>query len=287
VRRTRALRWIARLAAVSWALAPGAARADERRVCAEAHAKAQESRRDGRLLRARSELALCARPACPAVLREECAPWAAEVEAATPTLVIDVRDDGRDVADASVSIDGEEAAAWRTQPVAVDPGDRRIRAAARDGRTVERTVSARAGEKAQRVRIDLPPSPPLPRAATPPPRAPGDVAPAPKAPAVHRPVPTATYVLGAAGAVGLGLFGAFAIAGRVQQSDLEGGCGRTRTCSEKSVDAMYRSYAVADISLGIGAASAAAALVVFLVRPTVKPKPASIHVGPAGAGVAF
>jgi hypothetical protein len=272
------------------AIAPRLAHAQEKKVCVEAHVAAQVARRDGKLRRAKTDLAVCSRPVCPVVIRKECDQWIGEIDKATPTLVIQVRDpEAGAVTDAQLSIDGESTLDWHGRAVEVDPGERKLRAVARDGRSVEQLVTVRPDEKDRAVRLDLPAAPkpaPRPPTATNNPAPPIGAAPAaPVSPPPDRPIPTATYVLGAVGAVGLAAFAGFAIAGRVQQSDLESGCGRTRECSGRSVDAMYRTYAIADVSLGIGAAASVAAFIVFLARPSPKPTPP--RVGQHGLGFSF
>src|SRR5689334_19548360 len=74
--------------------------------CTALAEEAQRLRADGRLVEAREKLTACSVPQCPKVVRADCAQWATEVLAATPTIIIDAKDEkGADIADGKVFVD--------------------------------------------------------------------------------------------------------------------------------------------------------------------------------------
>ena len=137
--RIRAL--IVLVAAAS--LAPGVARAEDAatEACLAAHTDGQKARRDGRLLEARRSFLTCAAASCPDLVKQQCVPWLADIEARIPSVVLDVRDEsGRDLGDVRVSVDGTqrlERLDGRRMPL--DPGMHTFRFEARGHRTVERS----------------------------------------------------------------------------------------------------------------------------------------------------
>ena len=86
-------------------LASAAESVDE---CISAFESAQVERDQGRLTRARELLLTCSRELCPTVIRQDCREWLFELEPRVPTLVLRARlEDGQDVADVRVFVDGE------------------------------------------------------------------------------------------------------------------------------------------------------------------------------------
>src|SRR5271163_1557459 len=87
---------------------PRAAHADaddrsEKKACIAASEDAQQLKLDGKLTQARQRLFACARAECPAVVRQDCAQWIAQVNAELPTVVLGARDaEGRDLIEARV-----------------------------------------------------------------------------------------------------------------------------------------------------------------------------------------
>lgn len=230
---------------------PGAAHADPQ-ACVGANERGHALRDKGELIEARSQFLVCAAAGCPGIIVEECADQARKVDAEIPSLVLAATAGGNDITDVVVTIDGVRA---RTEldarAIPVDPGRHEVRFARADG--TERTVSvlARAGEKNRLVRVSFDDA----------------VVPPPGASEAVRPVPIASIVLAGVSAVALGLFTGFAIDGFGRQHDLVDGCAPN--CREDDVDAMRRSYLVADISLGTSVVTFGVAAVLFFTRPTV------------------
>ncbi len=69
----------------------GPAGASDASVCADAAEHAQQLRRTESTRAAREELVrTCAKPACPALVKKDCAAWLADLDKALPTLVFHV-----------------------------------------------------------------------------------------------------------------------------------------------------------------------------------------------------
>jgi hypothetical protein len=153
-----------------------------------------------------------------------------------PTVVFAMRRaDGADVTTGRLWIDGKEnASAMQGLPIDLDPGPHRLELELADGRKLQMSVVARAGEKNRVIRWDIP--------TTQAPTTPTAMQPRKKSRSVLGPV-----LLGVGGAA-LASFGVFAILGRSKQSELED-C--KPACAPDDIDSMQRLYLVADISLAV------------------------------------
>jgi len=137
------------------------ASADPLAECIGANERSVALRRQGRLIEARQALAACTAPTCPDVIQEACAARMAEVNAAMPSLVFDVRDGaGRPLGGVQVVIDGTFAGAIGAVALAVNPGSHAIRFEASGQVPVEQTVVVLAGERNKRVEAVLGPQAP-------------------------------------------------------------------------------------------------------------------------------
>jgi hypothetical protein len=252
--------------------APRWARADDVAAeCADAANAGQPLRREGRLREAREQFVLCARDACPPVVREHCAPWIREIDAATPSVVVRARDaHGVDVSGARVWVDGQPLDRIPGIASAVDPGVRRFRVAAPDGVVWEEDVVVAQGEKNRVVVVTLPARPGEAAVG-------GEHTAAPAAPA---PIvsPVVAYALGG---VGIGALGAFGLLEKKAHDDddaLRSGCAVTRTCVPSELAAVRTESTVAIVAGAFGVVSLAASIV-FLLWRTEPPKRSG-----AGAG---
>jgi hypothetical protein len=241
------------------------ARADDLAECLAAHEQAQRLRRDGKLSQTRTRLEVCVREACPGPVREDCTSWLDGLAAAQPSLVVVAREPGSaaEVADVRVIVDGAQIAARLTgQAFPVDPGERRVRVQAADGRVVEQTVLVSEGEKGRRVELTLPPRPPPPAKEPPPATSP----------------PASVFVLGAIGVAGVAGFGVLAGLGLARENELADTC--SPRCSSDRIAGARRFYIAADISGAVGLVSGAAAITIALVRPGAKTTHAALRVAP-------
>ncbi len=257
----------AAIAALALCLAaPGrSARADDADVCMTAPVEGQQLQKAGKLLAARQKFTACARKTCPAEIVHDCTRWAGEVEAALPTFVMAARDEsGHDLADVTVSIDGQPPVPISARSISVDPGShkfvfRRTPAAgassvSRSDREVDQTTILRDGEKNREIVASF-----HLRAEA-----------KPAAVVSERPVPAGAWVSGVFGVAGFGVFG---VAGALGVSDrrsehCDTGCPQAQ---KTGVDNLLR---VADLGLGIGVVGVSVATWLFLARPT-RERPAS------------
>jgi hypothetical protein len=252
------------LFAATFCAANSAQAADEVQACLQAYDQAQALKADGKFLRARAQLLVCARGACPALVKRDCVAWMEEVEPRIPSVVLAARDpSGIDLTDVTVLVDGERLASQLDgKELSIDPGLHRFALRASDGRTVERDVLVRVGEKARPLTFELGPAPaPLEERAAPP--------------------PVLAYVLGGVGLVGLATFGIFATIGKVDEQKLrDQGC--SPNCSKDDTDAIKRKYLVGDIGLAVGVVSLAVAAYLYFSRPSTRAR-AHLFVTPFGA----
>ena len=235
--------------------------------CARAYEQAQVHRQRTKLLEARRELVTCAQDRCPAVLRKDCVAWLSQVEQELPAITVRVRgQDGCDRTDARVFLDDVEIAS-RSQglPVEVDPGPHAVRAEL-DGKVVSQTVVVAVGERRRQVTVGFAPPGTTCGARDPGPRPAARPAAATSVPATppERPrTPALVYVLGGAGLAALGVGAGFGISAWDQKGSLDACRG---ACAASDVDAMQRTFLVADIGLGVGLASLSAAALVYFLR---------------------
>jgi hypothetical protein len=138
----------------------GSARAED--ACKASFESAQELRLEGKPLRARAELRLCAQ-VCPAVFAKECERWLGEVEptiARASILVVDA--ERRVAAQATVTLDGATLPLdrWQTA-LELDPGPHAFSASAPGLGQGSAAITLKPGEL-RRVEITLHESAPLP-----------------------------------------------------------------------------------------------------------------------------
>jgi hypothetical protein len=124
--------------------------ADERDECAAAYEQTQRLQQKSELVAAADEAARCARPSCPALLKDECGRWATEIRAKLPSLVVRVRGvDGCERADARVAVAGGSRHGETPDDVwYVDPGSHEIKVTDHvSGRVKTQTINFAQGER--------------------------------------------------------------------------------------------------------------------------------------------
>lgn len=241
-----------------------AADAPSTEACVAAHVAAQREQKAGKLGSARASAKTCAAPSCPDVIVSECSAIFSAVDKAMPSVVFKVKDEGgADVVAARV-LDGGAPIADRLDGKAIelDPGEHRFSVEAPGLTLAPQVVLLREGERLRVVSFS---------------------AAAPRPEASRAPSP-AFWALGAAGLAGLGLFAGLGGAGLAVRQGLEDqGC--KPSCAEEDVDALRRLFLGADVSLGLGVASLAAATIVFFVVPGPSTEArASLRLGGAPGG---
>jgi hypothetical protein len=149
-------------------LAPAAARADADTACAGAAEEGQRARMSGHLRIARTKFVECAAETCKPIIRKDCAQWATEVDALVPTIVVDAKDGRNDVADVTVTMDGETlVTSLDGKSIPVDPGPHRL-TFMRPGRVeIAQQILVKEGVRARVLSVQFtsetpPPPPPAP-----------------------------------------------------------------------------------------------------------------------------
>jgi hypothetical protein len=272
--KQRALLSVAVLGA-SLVAAPALAE-DDWEQCSAAYEQAQVDRRDGHLLEARRQLAVCVRPECPETARRDCDQWLAEVEASIPTVVLDARDgSGRQLTAVTVLLDGEPLA-LRLDGVSleVDPGPHTFRFETAGEAPIERTITILEGEKNQKVSVSWAKAASAPAPRPPPP-------PTPDRPTGGDGTPTGAWILGGVGLVAMGTFAFFGVSALGDETDLEDTCGLTRTCTEGDIDEVHAKRVAADVSLGIGVVCIVTSAI-WLIADSASDPPDQSAAGPAG-----
>lgn len=242
-------------AAIVALFAAGAARADQA-ACTHAYERGQQLRLAGKLSAAADELATCVAE-CPGVFAKDCRTWQGEVAAEMPRITFRVTGrDGCELKTVRLRVDDSTATLQPGAATALDPGKHRLTVTPLAGPSHEELFTAAASEeRVVSVVVDVA------ACAAPPPAA--------REPKTEsRPVPTLTYVLGGIGVAGLAAGGIFGGWGLAQKGDLDRTC--KPSCPGADVDAMYRTFLVADISAAVGLVGLAGAAVAFLLRPTVE-----------------
>jgi hypothetical protein len=227
-------------------MVPSVARADEVATCVKASEAAQSLRDEGKYKRAREQLLVCTRDACPSVVRKDCAGWLSEIDASMPSVVVSARDaSGKDLVDVKVTLDGQPLTdKLDGKPVTIDPGKHALRYEATGSPAVEEEIVMHAGEKnrALNVRLGAPAGP------APSPASPSEAS--PRADTGGRVPPAVAFVLGGIGLVAIGSFAYFGLTGKNDVSDLRSTCAPA--CDQDKVDKARAKLIIADISLGVG-----------------------------------
>jgi hypothetical protein len=257
------------LGAVAVAM-PGRARADETDACIAAAEHAQVERKAGRLREARDGFVVCARDACPALVRRDCARWLAEAEAATPSIVLRVTDAAGDVTSgARVTVDGRPSdEALEGRALDLDPGPHEVRVERAGAAAVVRSVVLREGERGRVVSVAL------------------DGGVAVRAASAPRSTSVTPWILGGSSVALLAAGGALWGVGLSSRSDLYATCGVARTCTQGQIDGSRGDLIAGDVLFGVGLL-AGGGLVVWALTSR---GPSSSHAAravPHGVEIAF
>jgi hypothetical protein len=267
--------WIVAAALV---LTPARARAEDKKACATAYVQSQVQRHAGHLIASREQLIVCSNE-CANTLRDDCAGWLHEVEAALPSVVIEAfGPDGHEAIDVRVSCDGTPIASRLTgHALPMDPGPHTCHAEMAGASPFDGPLIVHEGEQHRLWRITFtrssetaPPggvsafrSTPVPAVITAP-RPSAESTPARSSTSNARPIPASVWALGAVGVVATGVGVAFEASGLVQHSQLD----RCKpSCLPSAVTSDKTTFGVGDVAVGIGIVSLAAAVVVLLLRP--------------------
>jgi len=247
-----------------------------RAQCLEAHRNAQELKQSSKLLEAQEHLRVCSSGSCPGAIITDCGNWISELEQVTPSMIFELRLDGKEAFDAKLFVDGK-LVVDRAHAVKVNPGRHTVRVELPPFEPREQDVVLPEGQRMRLISVEF-----ATKANEPPPVAPAPVAPAPKE--TVRPTPVIVYPLLTLGIAGLGSFGAFSFLGKSEQNDLEKTC--SPDCTKAELEPMKRWYLIGDISGGVGAAALIGTAIVYFARPTKEvdrtTSSLSFGVGPVG-----
>lgn len=241
------------VAPLALALALVAPSASAEATCITAYEQTQTLRKDGKPLASKAQATICSRASCPALLAKDCTKWLAELDAIVPTVVLDPRTPAGVLrTDVHVKLDGAPLSdAIDGKPVPLEPGAHRFVFEVDGAAPVERALVLKEGERNKKVTVTV-------------------AAPAPSSDAMSsgRPVPIGVWLFAGASVVALATSAVFAIDGLGKKSDLEQCKPR---CAPSDVDAMSSSFTLADVALGAGVMAGAAAVYLFLTRPSAEP----------------
>lgn len=233
------------------------ARADE---CLDASERARTELQGRRLLTARAHLRNCAASTCEETIRTVCEERLTEIAQRLASIVFDVKgDDGNDVPDVTLVVDGVPANEHAGAEIMLDPGPHRFSFEWRE-RVETRTYVLLEREKGRRETVSF---------ARPAGASKLTSEPAPMEARTERvggPWRTVSVIGMAAGAVGMGIGTAFGIVAIGKNSDA--GCDANNLCSDPR--SRHDARISANISTGAfvtGGILAAAGLVLFFFGP--------------------
>ena len=250
------------------------ARADTK-TCVAAHASGQREAKAGRLKEAAQLYTSCGSDlSCPEQLRSECGEMLESVRRVIPSVIFSVIDKtGTDTSSVKVYA-GEQLISdgLEGRAIELDPGKYQLRFELSDGTSLSHAIVVREGEKNRLVQVKAEPeakplaapAPAQPLAPPPPPRAVVDSGP-----------PAAAYVATGVAVLGLATFGTFALLGSKDKSALDD-CAPSCPAAERDRrDELKTKFLIADVGLGVGAASAVLAGVLFLTSGGGREEPAA------------
>jgi len=283
------------LAVATFVVSPQNALADDKKTCVDAYVAAQSRRTEHRLLAARTQLRICARQECASLMQgqmnRDCTQWLTDVEASIPTVVFSAKDAaGNDLQDVTVSADGAVVARKLDgHAMEIEPGSHNFTFVDAGGHADTQTVVVLEGTKNQVVHATFgqpaAPEPAPAPAPTPTPTTPAPPQPAPQStaaspPPAPEPTPEANpeaasgywtgqriagVAIAGAGLLGMGVGGIVALSAKSQFNTAQGESGQQRVTDSQ---AAYNQGNVASVVVGVGAAVAAAGIVVWLIAPS-------------------
>lgn len=247
------------------ALAPATAAADTK-ACIASHASAQRETKAGHPKQAAQLYTACGSDnTCPEQLRAECAALLEQVKGTVPSVIFSAIDGkGADVSNAKVYADEQLLAdGLDGRAIELEPGKYHLRFVLPDNSTLTNDVLVREGEKNRLIEVRAPlEKKPEPVAPTPlVKQAPLQAAPPQP---VEKSTPVGAWVATGIAVVGFGTFGTFALLGSSDKKKLDDCAPSCPDSAHGTRDSLKTKFLVADVGLGVGAASAVLAGVLFL-----------------------
>jgi hypothetical protein len=250
--------------------------------CVESHRQAQQAQNEEKLVHARELARTCTALSCPGLIVSDCARWLNDIEQRIPSVVFEVRLDGKPNLSAVVTADGKRVEEWtRGESLRVDPGEHQFRFELGDLPPVVQNLLLAEGMRYRIVSAEFTSETrPAATPATPTTEFPATSSASPSRSSSGR-VPVLVYPLLGLGVVGAGGFAVFGMLGKSKQSDLENTC--KPNCTDSNLRPMKTSYLIGDISLGVGVASLITAGILYVAHPE-KPPTASVGFTPLPGG---
>jgi hypothetical protein len=234
------------------------AKAAPKKQCIASAEAGQQLRGQGKLLAARKAFGVCTATDCPAIVRRDCGRWVDELEATIPSVIVKLEgDDGNEVMDGRVEIDGEESPVGpggRATPL--DPGPHKF-VWVRDGGNVEQETVIREGERNRTLILRAPSA--------------KAIGPMPPPEGAGREKPTPSVLPWVLVGVGAGLGGTGAVLwgiGLNERANLVASCASAHACVQTDVSSSRTKLIVGDVLVGVGVVALAGALYFFLTKDT-------------------
>ena len=213
--------------------------------CLSATESSLTLRNQHKLRDARAQLLICSAATCPADIREECVRRVAEVNAAMPTIVFEVKDAaGSDLTGVRLDMDGGMLAEHlEGTALSIDPGEHTFAFTHAGDPPVQKMFVIREGEKDRRERVVL-----------------GTVAVATvpvvsQAPAAPPPPPSSWtgrriggLVLAVIGVAGIGVGAGYGLAAMSRHDDAQKACPRSTCADQHGVDLWNSAHTAGTIS---------------------------------------
>jgi hypothetical protein len=245
----------------------GRAAANEptKQECVVSNETAQDLQRSGKLVQARAQLQRCAASACPGAVRADCAERLRAVSQALPTVVFAASAaDGRDLASASLAIDGAaQPAALDGSPVAVDPGTHTFVVTVAGRPPVSLQLDLKEGDRVQRSLVFEAASP-RPKGARE--EVAGSAAPTEASALATRRIGWTALGAGAAGVTLGTLFGLLAVG---RKSALGRACEGSQCPEgqEGNIEGLHANAVASDVSFAVGVLGLGAGAVLLFAFP--------------------
>jgi hypothetical protein len=237
-------------------------------VCDAAYDQAQSFRDARKLVEARNELRVCARPMCPRSVVKDCAEWLADIEARMPSVVALATDpSGNALSNATVAIDGGPSRALDGGSWDINPGQHTFTFTGADGATATKSVLVAEAQKSLRVAVAMGSAAPILRPLAPVEDASSDA---------RRSRHVAAGVVGGVGVAGViigGIFGGLTFS---EVSSVNSLCRLHTNCSSTATNDRSRAVtdaSVSDVALVAGGVLVVTAVTLWLTAPS--PAPAS------------
>jgi hypothetical protein len=253
-------------------------------------------RAEHKLRHARSTLLVCAAATCPAEIREECSQRVAQVNAALPTIVFEVKDSaGRGLSAARVTMDGEVVAEHLDgSALTLDPGDHAFVFEVAGQAPVTQHILLYEADKGRHVPITLSAAPALVAPVQPPPRevaspnaASPDTAPPSNETGHNRRL--AGLIVGGTGVAGVVVGAVFGGLTLSEASSANHACPSHNDCPANAVSDRSSAVtfgAVADVGFIAGGLLVAAGIVLYATAPKGQVATIGLQASPGGLTLA-